>query len=86
MKTIRKKIVTDEQMQPLAVQIAYADWLEIEQRLGLQTGEAACADDSFKRLLDDTKGIWTAGDGLAYQRRIREEWVRPWDPEAGEDA
>lgn len=33
--TINKKIVTDETMQPVAVQIDYADWLEIEWQLRL---------------------------------------------------
>ena len=28
---------------------------------------------------------WQGGDGLEYQRRIRDEWTRPWDPEAEED-
>ncbi|HWL93946.1 MAG TPA: hypothetical protein VNT79_10460 [Phycisphaerae bacterium] len=30
---IHKKIVTDENARPIAVQIDYADWLEIERRL-----------------------------------------------------
>lgn len=29
---------------------------------------------SLHRLLAETSGIWTEGDGLAYQRRIRGEW------------
>ena len=33
MLAIQKKILTDENMQPLAVQIDYADWLKIEQLL-----------------------------------------------------
>ncbi len=119
MKAIPKKIVTDERMRPVAVQIAYAHWLEIERRLGLETSppqaeaepdidgglpEPAAArppslqnlaeeirphwqggvpsEAAFERLLESTQGIWTAGDGLEYQRRIRDEWTRPWDPEA----
>lgn len=35
MLTIHKKILTDEAMRPLAVQIDYADWLEIERQLSL---------------------------------------------------
>lgn len=35
MLSIHKKIVTDEAMRPVAVQIDYADWLEIERQLGL---------------------------------------------------
>ena len=29
----------------------------------------------FEDLLDKTKGIWTKGDGLEYQQKIREEWI-----------
>ncbi len=33
MHSLAKKIVTNEAMQPIAVQIDYADWLEIEPLL-----------------------------------------------------
>lgn len=29
---------------------------------------------SFGDLLAQTRGLWTAGDGLTYQRRLRTEW------------
>ncbi len=29
---------------------------------------------SFDDLLTQTRGLWTAGDGLTYQRRLRAEW------------
>ena len=28
----------------------------------------------MKDLLASTKGLWRAGDGLTYQRRVRKEW------------
>lgn len=28
----------------------------------------------MKDLLASTKGVWRAGDGLRYQRRVRKEW------------
>jgi hypothetical protein len=28
----------------------------------------------MKDLLASTKGLWRAGDGLRYQRRVRKEW------------
>lgn len=97
---VRKKIVTDENHQPVAVQIDYDDWLRIAHALDLETLDeegasdtsAASADqdnadqnDNLGVLLDASKGIWQGGDGLEYQRRIRAEWTRPWDPEAQED-
>jgi Arc/MetJ-type ribon-helix-helix transcriptional regulator len=30
----------------------------------------------LKDLLKQTSGIWKAGDGLAYQRKLRKEWQR----------
>lgn len=81
MNQIKKKIVTDEQMRPIAVQIDYESWLEIERRLGMQTSGTP-EKKSLDQILEKSKGIWTEGDGLEYQRRIRDEWTRPWDPEA----
>ncbi len=69
MRTIRKKIVTDEDSRPVAVQIDYEDWLEIEQTL-----DARKSEDDFEELLEKTSGSWKGGDGLEYQIRIREEW------------
>lgn len=83
MRPIEKKIVTDEQGQPVAVLIDYADWLELERRL--QERDSTSAEDthtsepSFKQLLENTQGTWTQGDGLEYQRRMRAEWDRPWE-------
>lgn len=83
MKPIRKKLVMDEDHRPVAVQIDYEDWLEIEQRLGLKAPEAATQDQpTLEEMAAAVRPHWTGGDGLDYQRRIREEWTRPWDPDA----
>jgi len=37
-----------------------------------QKGKAQSVDN----LLQQTSGIWKAGDALAYQRRLRKEWQR----------
>jgi hypothetical protein len=80
MLPIEKKIVTDEAGQPVAVQIDYADWLEIRRQLkevkSASAEDADSSDPSFDQLLEDTKGIWSQGDGLEYQQRIRAEWER----------
>jgi hypothetical protein len=68
MRAIQKKIVTDEAMKPIAIQIDYADWLEIERLI--KTGQEP-------RLLDPSKylGILTLSEEpLEYQLRMREEW------------
>ena len=33
-------------------------------------------NSSLDDLLQKTSGIWRAGDGLSYQRRMRKEWQR----------
>ena len=68
MHAIQKKIVMDEDRNPIAVQIDYEDWLEIERLLGLQSEKKQPTD------LSRYRGIWKGVDGLEYQRRIREEW------------
>ena len=75
MRTIRKKIVTDEESRPVAVQIDYGDWLEIERLLeSREVEEPGPGKSRYEDLLEETSHSWTAGDGLEYQIRIREEW------------
>lgn len=77
MNAIRKKIVTDEDARPVAVQIDYEDWLEIERLLEGHAAEERPADegqDDFEAVADELVGSWRGGDGLEYQIRIREEW------------
>jgi len=31
-------------------------------------------NSDFHTLLDNTQGIWTKGDGLEYQQKVRDEW------------
>ena len=75
MHAIRKRIVTDEDSRPVAVQIDYEDWLEIERLLEINEPEGSEVEKSrYRELLDRTRGRWKDGDGLEYQIRIREEW------------
>jgi len=69
MHTIRKNIVTDEDMRPIAVQIQYADWLEIERSLNLESTSATAVDLArFVGVIPLTE------EPLEYQHRIRGEW------------
>ena len=67
MSTIRKKIVTDENKKPIAVQIDYGDWLKIERMLEHKVAKAP-------QLARFRGVIRLSEDPLTYQRRIREEW------------
>jgi Arc/MetJ-type ribon-helix-helix transcriptional regulator len=44
------------------------------RRLREESAREARATDE---LLQQTSGIWKQGDGLAYQRRVRDEWKMP---------
>ncbi len=74
-------ILVDEARNPVAVQLAYTDWLEIQRRLNIEppprSGEAVGNDRAHVQdVLQRSSGIWKQGDGLEYQRRIRVEWDR----------
>jgi hypothetical protein len=66
---ITKKILSDENMRPIAVQIDYADWVETERALRL--------GDNGKRQTDLARHVgrldWPV-DGLEYQKEARGEW------------
>ena len=69
MFTIHKKILLDEARNPVAVQIDYADWVEIARRLGIEgkTGQST--------VLGRFEGaIGLTEDPLAFQKRVRQEW------------
>jgi hypothetical protein len=69
MRKIRKKILTDKTDRPIAVQIEYTDWLEIERTLNLQ------GDDPRNTDLSCYEGIISlTEEPLGYQSRIRQEW------------
>jgi hypothetical protein len=69
MRKIRKKILKDNAERPIAVQIEYTDWLEIERSLNLQ------GEDPQNTDLSNYQGIITlTEEPLGYQSRIRQEW------------
>ena len=75
-------------MHPLAVQIDYADWLELERLLGLQSIDSAKSNGGPPHLsppssspapmknLNRFAGTLTLReDPLAFQRRVRDDWA-----------
>ena len=68
MQRIRKKIVTDEAQQPIAVQIDYADWLKIERSLNLPQEDEVTDLSLYNGVISLTE------EPLAYQARVRNEW------------
>jgi len=69
MKPIKKQIVTDEAMRPVAVLINYEDWQAIEEILKIYQEQ-----DTTPGLADYAGAIQLTVDPLDYQQQIREEW------------
>ena len=70
MLPVNKKIVTDEEMRPVAVLIDYQDWQRIEQIL-----EAYQAQQKEEFNLNNYAGvIKLTQHPLEYQQQIRDEW------------
>jgi hypothetical protein len=69
MYAIKKQIVTDESMQPVAVIIDYADWQNIEALL-----QNLPAPNEVQDLSSFAGTISLPVDPLAYQQQIRDEW------------
>ncbi|WP_431860304.1 hypothetical protein [Azospirillum sp.] len=67
---IRKTIITDPASgKPVAVQISYEDWTDLESRLG--------GVDEGKQPTDLSRHYGTlhlSEDPMAFQTRIRDEW------------
>jgi hypothetical protein len=68
MKPIKKQIVTDELMHPVAVLIDYQDWQAIEKIL------ATHQEDMTSGLTAYAGVIQLTVDPLEYQQKIRDEW------------
>ncbi|MCC6124762.1 MAG: hypothetical protein IT426_07370 [Pirellulales bacterium] len=69
MAPIHKRILVDEAQRPIAVQVDYDDWLEIERQLHI-TPETLAETD-----LSQFSGVIALSeDPLEYQRKMREEW------------
>jgi len=46
----------------------------VRRAVALLRSQIRKTDPPLEALIEETRGIWTAGDGLSYQERIRGEW------------
>lgn len=81
MKNIRTQTLYDDAKHPVAVQIPYADWLEIVARLRIKDarnsthGAPPLRRGATAATLTKHAGVLRLSeDPLEYQRRIRDEW------------
>ena len=70
MKPIKKPIVTDESMHPVAAIIDYQDWQAIETIL-----ETYQQEDKIQSLAQYAGIIKLTIDPLEYQQQMRDEWL-----------
>jgi hypothetical protein len=59
-----------EQIKAMIQELKVKKNLETE----INNQELSSKVNNFDDLLEQTKGIWTKGDGLTYQRKLRQEW------------
>jgi hypothetical protein len=99
MREINKQVMLDEHGKPVAVQIAWAEWLKVESALRTMASDADDGEPSEEHGSDHNAGdegaaqramaaLWGTMKGLAvdpldYQRRVRSEWDRAWDAPEG---
>ena len=43
-------------------------------RRGIKCFKDSSGEETYQRLIRNTRGIWKRGEGLAYQEKIRSEW------------
>jgi hypothetical protein len=43
-------------------------------RQGIRRLKEAERQETYRALVDNTRGIWDKGDGLTYQRKTRSDW------------
>jgi hypothetical protein len=66
---IHKRVLVDKDQRPVAVQIDYADWMEIESALNPRAAQPKVTDPMLY-----AGAIRLTEDPLEYQIRIRGEW------------
>lgn len=71
MKPVPQRIIVDDDNKPVAVQIAYEDWLRIEELLLAHDLPEPAATD----LNVFVGSVPFSETGVEYQRRLRDEWT-----------
>ena len=61
-------LLTDENMRPIAVQIPYKEWLEIESLIGSPKKKKT----NISKLAGTIK---LSEDPVKFQRKLRDEWL-----------
>jgi hypothetical protein len=73
---VRTVIALDEEDKAWLDERARAEGVPMTEliRRAVRMLRARPGEPTTEELLDKTRGLWRSGDGLEYQRRVRDEW------------
>ncbi len=74
MTSYQTQLTLDESQQIVLSNLPFKEGTKLTINIEVIEEENPKSSSEFETLLDNTQGIWTKGDGLEYQQKIREEW------------
>ncbi|MCA2555064.1 MAG: hypothetical protein IM466_15425 [Microcystis sp. M04BS1] len=74
MTSYQTQITLDNSQQILLSNLSFKEGTKLNINIEVVEEDIAGSSPDFETLLENTQGIWTKGDGLEYQQKIREEW------------
>ncbi len=69
MKIVSKRILSDENGRPIAVQMDYDEFVRFEKAV-----ESVEPRDAYERMMSAVGTVKWDEDPVEYQRRLRDEW------------
>ncbi|MFM7791577.1 MAG: hypothetical protein ACKO90_26915 [Microcystis panniformis] len=74
MTSYQTQITLDNSQQILLSNLPFKEGTKLNINIEVVEEDIAESSSDFETLLENTQGIWTKGNGLEYQQKIREEW------------
>ena len=74
MTTYQTQLILDHSQQIILYDLPFKEGTKLSINIEVIEEEPPESSSDFDTILDNTQGIWTNGDGLDYQQKIRAEW------------
>ena len=74
MTSYQTQLTIDQSQQIVLSNLPFKEGTKLAIKIEIIEEASSSSSLEFDTLLDKTKGIWTKGDGLTYQQKMREEW------------
>ncbi|MGK7955774.1 MAG: hypothetical protein AB4063_11020 [Crocosphaera sp.] len=74
MTSYKTQLTLDESQQIVLDNLPFKKGTKLTINIEIAKEESEALSEDFEALLEKTQGIWTKGDGLEYQQKMREEW------------